>query len=235
MFFGGSLYSFKKIKEIMEFKFYVLKATLPYFMEGLLVTIKFATIAVILAILWGIFIGIINYYRIKLFSPICKWYVIFFRETPLLVHMYLIFYGLAQIGLAIPASVAGIIALVLNDGAFIAEIIRGGLQSIEKGQTEAAKSLSFTTIQTLRYFLLPQAWKKVIDSIMGMVSIILKDTSLLTLITIGELTFVAQKINAQRFEPITAFLTAGVIYFSLFMIIQGMRNLIKVMRRKNEY
>lgn len=217
----------------MQFKLYVLKATFPFFLNGLLVTIKFTIISVILAILWGILIGTIIYQRTKFVSPVCKWYVTFFRETPLLVQMYIIFYGLAQLGLLLPASVAGVVALVLNDGAFIAEIIRGGLQSVEKGQAEAAYSLGFTKIQTLRYFVFPQAWKKVLDSIMGMVSVILKDTSLLTLITISELTYVAQKVNAQRFEPVTAFLTAAALYFFLFLIVQGIRKLVTVWGCKN--
>ncbi len=217
----------------MQFKLYVLKATFPFFLNGLLVTVKFTIISVILAIFWGILIGTIIYQKVKYISPVCKWYVTFFRETPLLVQMYIIFYGLAQLGLLLPASVAGVVSLVLNDGAFVSEIIRGGLQSVEKGQTEAAYSLGFTKMQTLRYFVFPQAWKKVLDSIMGMVSVILKDTSLLTLITISELTYVAQKVNAQRFEPVTAFLTAAALYFFLFLIVQGIRKLVTVWGCKN--
>lgn len=210
----------------MTFKLYVLKAAWPRFVDGTVTTLKFTIIAVILAIIWGILIGSITAYHIPVLSHICHWYVVFFRETPLLVQIYVIFYGLPQIGFMWSAPVCGIIALVLNDGAFIAEIIRGGLQSIDTGQSEAAYALSFSKIQTWFYFLLPQAWKKVLDSVVGMVSIILKDTSLLALITITDLTSVAQKINSQRFEPVTAFLTAGAIYFVLFLLIQAVRRII---------
>lgn len=218
----------------MNFKYHVLKSTFPFFMEGLKVTIQYSIIAIILCILWGIIIGTITYQRIRIISPMCRWYISFFRETPLLVQMYIIFYGLPQFKILLPASVCGVIALMLNDGAFIAEIIRGGLQSIEKGQSEAAISLGFNKFQTWRYFLFPQAWSKVIESIMGIVSIIIKDTSLLTLITITELTFVAQKVNAQRFEPTTAFLTSGALYFLLFLVVQGIKKLI-ILRRTNGY
>lgn len=210
----------------MTFKLYVLKAAWPRFVDGTITTLKFTLIAVVLAIIWGIIIGSITAYHIPVLSRVCQWYVTFFRETPLLVQIYVIFYGLPQIGLLLSAPICGVLALVLNDGAFIAEIIRGGLQSIDTGQSEAAYALSFSKIQTWFYFLLPQAWKKVLDSVVGMVSIILKDTSLLALITITDLTSVAQKVNAQRFEPVTAFLTAGAIYFVLFLMIQFLRKLI---------
>lgn len=218
----------------MTYKLYVLAAAWPQYLEGMLITLQYTAIAVVLAILWGILIGSITAERIPVVSKVARGYVTFFRETPLLVQLYVIFYGLPQLGLMWSASVCGILALVLNDGAFIGEIIRGGLMSIDKGQAEAAASLGFTKLQAWRRFLLPQAWKKVLESIMGMVSVILKDTSLLALVTITELTSAAQKVNSTWFEPVTAFLTAGVIYFVLFLVIQGIRALI-VTRRKHEY
>ncbi|WP_158612241.1 amino acid ABC transporter permease [Fretibacterium sp. OH1220_COT-178] len=214
----------------MSFKLYVLEATLPQFIAGTLVTLQYTLVAVVLAIIWGILIGSLTYKRIPVLSRLCRWYVTFFRETPLLVQIYVIFYGLPQLNLLLSAATCGVMALVLNDGAFIAEIIRGGLQSIETGQLDAAASLGFSPLQTWQYFLLPQAWKKVTESIIGMISIILKDTSLLALITIVELTAVAQKVNAQRFEPTTAFLTAGTLYLLMFLCLEGIKKL--VMRRR---
>lgn len=216
----------------MQFKFYVLRAVWPQLLQGLLVTLQYTVIVVILAVVWGVVIGTFTYNRIPVVSRLCRIYVTFFRETPLLVQIYVIFYGLPQLGVMLPASVCGVIAMVLNDGAFIAEIIRGGLQSIDRGQTEAAESLGFTRVQTWWHFLLPQAWKKVTESVIGMASIILKDTSLLALITITELTAVAQKINAQRFEPTTAFLAAGVLYLVMFLGIELLKKLV-LERRKH--
>ena len=123
----------------------------------------------------------------------------------------------------ISPGVIGIMALVLNDGAFVAEIVRGGLQSIEKGQEEAAYTLGFSRLQTLIYFLLPQTIRKVQDSIMNMVSIIIKDTSLLMWITITELTYAAQRVNSKYYEPVTAFLIAAVLYFAMFLLVQLIR------------
>ena len=118
---------------------------------------------------------------------------------------------------------------MLNDGAFIAEIIRGALQSLDKGQEEAASSLGFSKIQTLVYFLIPQAVRQSQDSIMNMVAIIIKDTSLLMWITIIELTAMAHTVNSKFYQPLTAYLMAGVIYMILYLIIQMIK---KLMDRK---
>lgn len=211
----------------MSFKMNVLLKSLPDLMEGLKVTVAMSCIAIVLCIIWGILVGSVVFRNVKVIGPILRAYVLFFRETPLLVQLYFIFYGSATLGFGIPAVVCGVIGLVLNDGAFIAEIIRGGLQSIDKGQWEASYSLAFSPYKTMRYFILPQAWKKVLDSTMNMVSIIIKDTSLLMWITITELTYKAQMINIHKFEPVTAFVTAGVIYFVLFLIVQCIRALLE--------
>ena len=156
----------------------VFKETLPDFLEATGVTVRFGIVAIIIAIFWGILIGSINFRKVKGVSLLTRAYVCFFRETPLLVQIYFLFYGLSRL-MKVSPSVIGVIALVLNDGAFIAEIIRGALQSLDKGQEEAASSLGFSKIQTLVYFLIPQAVRQSQDSIMNMVAIIIKDTSLL--------------------------------------------------------
>ena len=199
----------------MVFKYRILLETYPLFISGTLVTIKYSILAILLAIVWGIIIGSINFSKNRGIGLITKSYVIFFRETPLLVQLYFLFYGLSRF-FPIPAGICGVIGLVLNDGAFIAEIIRGGLQSIDKRQTEASYALGFSNFQTLIYFLIPQAVQKTHDSIMNIVAVIIKDTSLLMWITILELTHQTQQVNIKKFEPVTAFVTGAIIYFALF-------------------
>ena len=96
----------------MSFKFYILKAALPRFLDGVRVTLSYTVVAVALAIVWGVLIGSIIHWRIPVLSRVTRWYVTFFRETPLLVQMYVIFYGLPQIGVLWSASVCGVLALV---------------------------------------------------------------------------------------------------------------------------
>ena len=148
----------------MSFNLRVFRTTLPDFLNASLVTLEYAIIAILIAILWGIIIGSVNYRKVKGIWRVTSAYVCFFRETPLLVQIYFLFFGLNRL-IPVNAGVIGVAALVLNDGAFIAEIVRGGLQSISKGQSEAAYSLGFSNLQTLVYFLIPQAVTKVQDSI----------------------------------------------------------------------
>jgi His/Glu/Gln/Arg/opine family amino acid ABC transporter permease subunit len=212
----------------VNFNWRIFRETLPDFLEATGVTVRFGIIAIIIAVFWGILIGSINFRKVKGVSLLTRAYVCFFRETPLLVQIYFLFYGLSRLMKVSPA-VIGVIALVLNDGAFIAEIIRGALQSLDKGQEEAASSLGFSKIQTLVYFLIPQAVRQSQDSIMNMVAIIIKDTSLLMWITIIELTAMAHEVNSKYYQPLTAYLTAGAIYMILYLIIQLIK---KLMDRK---
>ena len=151
----------------------------------------------------------------------------------MLVQIYFLFFGLNRL-IPVNAGVIGVAALVLNDGAFIAEIVRGGLQSISKGQSEAAYSLGFSNLQTLVYFLIPQAVKKVQDSIMNMVAIIIKDTSLLMWITITELTYMAHRVNSKYYQPLTAYLVAAAIYMIMFLAVQVIKKIID-RRSQNKY
>ena len=223
----------------MTFNWRVFRETLPDFLWAAGVTVRYSIVAIVIAILWGILIGSINYRRPKILWRITTAYVTFFRETPLLVQIYFLFYGLAKFIKVYPPAI-GVLALVLNDGAFIAENIRGGLQSISKGQEEASYALGFSSFQTMIYFLIPQAVIKVQDSIMNMVSIIIKDTSLLMWITITELTYMAHRVNSKFYQmahrvnskfyqPVTAYLTGAAIYMILFLAVQGIK---KIMDRR---
>ena len=114
----------------MNFNWRIFRETLPDFLEATGVTVRFGIVAIIIAIFWGILIGSINFRKVKGVSLLTRAYVCFFRETPLLVQIYFLFYGLSRL-MKVSPSVIGVIALVLNDGAFIAEIIRGALQSLD--------------------------------------------------------------------------------------------------------
>lgn len=211
----------------MSFDWSIVVKYWPRFWSGTLLTLKYAAIAIVIAVVWGIVMGAISFRKPKVFGPIVRAYICFFRETPLLVQIYFLFYGVSRF-VSVPAGAMGVIALVLNDGAFIAEIVRGGLQSIDIGQSEAAYTLGFNKFQTMIYFLIPQALKKVLDSIINMLSIIIKDTSMLMWITICELTYQCNQINNYSFNPITSYLVGGVIYLILFLIVQGVRKLVNM-------
>lgn len=206
----------------MSFNWSIVQEYWPRYWQGMILTLKYSIIAIVVAIIWGLIVGVIAHRKPPIIGRVTQWYITFFRETPLLVQLYFLFYGVSRY-ISVPAGFIGVIALVLNDGAFIAEIIRGGLQSLDPGQREAALSLGFTEFQTLRYFLVPQAWTKVMDSLINMMSIIIKDTSMLMWITIRELTYQSNQINIYTFNPITAYAVAAAMYYVLFLIVQGTR------------
>ncbi len=211
----------------MSFNWNIVVKYWPRFWSGTLLTLKYAAIAIVIATVWGVLMGAVSYRKPRILGTIVRAYICFFRETPLLVQIYFLFYGVSRY-VSVSAGVMGIVALVLNDGAFIAEIIRGGLQSIEIGQSEAAYALGFNKFQTMIYFLIPQAWKKVLDSVINMFSIIIKDTSMLMWITICELTYQCNQINNYSFNPITSYLVGGAIYLILFFVVQGARKLLSM-------
>jgi ABC-type amino acid transport system permease subunit len=142
------------------------------------------------------------------------------REVPLLVQLYFIFFGLPALGISLPTPVAAVVAITLNEGAFVAEIVRGGIQSISRGQWEAARAVSMSRVQAMRYIILPQALKKVIPSLVGHTSYILKDTAILTVIAVDEITSAAGYINDMTLSSLTAFGSAAAMYVVLFWVLQ---------------
>lgn len=219
----------------MSFNWAIVVEYWPRFLKGTIVTLQYSIIAIIIATIWGVVLGTISHRKPPVIGHVVNAYISFFRETPLLVQLYFLFYGVSRY-VSVSAGVIGVIALVLNDGAFIAEIVRGGLQSLDPGQREAALSLGFSETQALVYFLIPQAWKKVLDSLINMMSIIIKDTSMLMWITIVELTYQSNQVNIYTFNPVTAYVTGGAIYLILFLIVQGIRRVVSVKsdKRKKE-
>lgn len=203
----------------MTFEWYVLAKYYPLLLKGLLLTIKFASISVVTALLFGLMVAVLQTLKVPMLARFLNWYVIFFRETPLLVQLYFIYYALPSLGVLLSAGLSGILAITLNEGAFITEIIRGGIQGVDKGQTEAARALAMTNLQTTRLVIMPQALRHVIPALVGQSSYILKDTTLLSVIAIPELLSQAGYINDQVLSPLTVFVAAAVIYMLLFFIL----------------
>jgi len=201
----------------MKFEWYVIVKYYSFFLQGFLVSLEYVLISVVTSFCFGLAVSIIRTFKFPIISKLFDWYVVFFRETPLLIHLYIIFYGLPQIGIFFSAPISAILAITLNEGAFISEIIRGGIQAIPKGQEEASKTLALNDLQTMRYITFPQALWNVIPSLVGHSSYILKDTALLSLITIKELMFAADYVNAAICSPLTVYFLVAVIYYLFFL------------------
>lgn len=198
----------------MDFNWHIIRDWGPNILQALGITIIIFFAAGILSVLIGMIIGALSTSKNKYLIFVLRAYVSIFRNTPLLVQLFFLFYGLPAVGIRMSPFTTGVLGIALNEGAFMAEIFRGNIQSIDRGDWEAAKSIALTRFQTLYYVILPQAVKDSIPAITGQLSIVIKDTSLLSMIMIVELTRVSNQIYTRLFD-LTGFSVALGLYVLL--------------------
>jgi glutamine transport system permease protein len=206
----------------------IIAAALPILLKGLQVTLYIFIIAIILGFLIGLVIALFRLAPIKILNWIAKIYVDAIRGTPFIVQLFFIYFGVNSLHLvSLNNTTAGIITVAINAGAYYAEIIRAGIQSIDKGQTEAARSIGFTGGQTMRYVVLPQAFRRMLPTITNQSIISLKDTSLLSVIGIADLTQQGQIQASATFEAFKIWLAVGVIYFIIIYLLTLLANFVE--------
>jgi polar amino acid transport system permease protein len=154
-------------------------------------------------------------------SSISGIYIESIRSTPLLAQLYFFYFGLPSLGIRIPEWATGVFALTLNSGAYYAEIIRSGIQAIPNGQIEAGISSGLNYFQRMRYLILPQALGMTIRPMLGQAIVLVKDSSLLSLISIVELTRAGQLLTSDRFMPAEGFLTTAAFYLIIYYMLKG--------------
>jgi len=193
----------------------------PLLLQGLENTIKVAFLSLLFATILGLFFGLLRVSKRKTLQMIAKVYVSIIRGTPLYVQVIFFYFGLFPLvfGRATDAVSAGIFVLSLNAGAYLVEIFRAGIESIDKGQMEAGRAIGFTHGQTMAYIIMPQAIKRMIPAIVNQFIISIKDTSLLATIGIAELTFTAQTIYAVNFKAFEFLGAIGIIYWVLIYVL----------------
>lgn len=202
----------------MSFRWYVVIDWLPQIMQGAKVTlITFATSAA-LSIVLGIIIATMTLSKNIVLTTFTRIYVTIFRDLPLLVLLFFLFFGLPVMGIRFSIFATGILGITLNESAFIAEIVRGELSAINETEWEAGYSLALSKLQVITHIVLPQAIRNAIPAVTGQTSIILKDTSLLSLIMMCELTCVAKQIHTATITT-TGFIAVAIIYEVLFWLI----------------
>lgn len=195
-------------------------ASIPALTAGLLLTIKIISLGFIIALIVGLIFGIINVGSNKGLKAIAKIYIDFVRGTPLLVQVFFIYFGLPMVlHFKFSAVLAGVIAIGVNASAYIAEIVRSGIISIEKGQMEAARSLGLPYGASMRKVILPQAFKRIIPPLVNQLIISMKDTSLLSSIGVLELTSSGQIIIASTFKAFQIWIIVGFMYLIVIEIL----------------
>ncbi len=207
-------------------------------LPGIRVTIPLTLASFALSFLLGMLLAIVQVAQIKVLRQIAKLYIWIFRGTPLLVQLFIIFFGLPRLGIILDAFPAAVIAFGMNLGAYNAEVFRSAIQAIPQGQTEAAQMIGLNYPQTLLRVVLPQAFPIAFPSLFNNLISLLKDTSLASSITVIELFTAAQQIAARTYEPFALYCEAAVIYliFSTFLTwLQGWLEKKLVWKTKEKY
>ncbi len=202
----------------------VILQAVPTLLQGALVTLQLTILSVVFGLIGGSLIGIIRLSHIAPLRWLARAYVDFFRGTPLLVQIFMIYFGLPAIVQELGSTftfdrlVAGVIALSLNSAAYIAEVVRAGIQSIEAGQGEAAQSLGLSPVQTMRYVIFPQAFRRMIPPLGNEFISLLKDTSLVAVIGFEELFRKGQLIVADNYRAFEIYAGVALIYLCLTLL-----------------
>ena len=176
-------------------------------------------LAIVFGLVLGWAFGLIAVSGVRWLRAIAWAYVQFIRGTPLLVQIFLIYFGLPVLGVNIPAYWSGVIALGLNSGGFQAEIVRAGIESIDRGQTEAARSIGMSSLQTLLFILVPQTVRRVIPPLTNELITLTKSSSLLSAIAVLELTHAGQAVIARTFAPFEIYAAVAVLYLILIAVL----------------
>ena len=198
-------------------------ASIPFLLKGIPYTLLISFGGLAIGFLIGILFGLLRISRLAWLKIPAVAYIEIFRGTPVLVQVLFIFYGLPQLlGGPINALVAGIAAIAVNSGAYISEIVRGGVQSIERGQREAGLSLGLSRRQTFRYIIWPQAFRRMIPSLGNQGIISIKDTSLFSVIGVGELVRQGQVYIATTFNALEVYLMVALLYLAITLTLSFM-------------
>ena len=203
--------------------------TFPMLMRGLKLTVQIAVGGLFFGFILGSLAGLMKIARSLVVRKLAGVYVEAIRGTPMLVQAMFLYYGVPMaVGVRISPITAGIIIIAVNSGAYIAEIVRGAVQSINPGQVEAGRSIGLTRSQTMLYVVWPQALKRMIPPLGNQFIISLKDTSLLMVIGVGELMRTGQEITSVNFRAFEVYLAVACVYLVMTLsIAQGMKMLEK--------
>lgn len=184
----------------------------PQIIKGAPVALSLTFFGILFGLIIGLFITSLKRSGIKPLGWFADFYTWFLRGTPMMVQLYFLYYGLPQLGINLNAYLASVLGLSLNIGAYMAEIIRGGLASVDKGQFEAAKALGFSKAQTMRHIIYPQTLRVIMPTLGNEIITLLKDTSLVAAISLTEILKLTQQITSRDFNPLPAYAVAATFY-----------------------
>ena len=187
----------------------------PQLFLGFLMTIKIVISAIILGIPFGLILALGRRSRLKLVRVLSASFIEIFRNTPFIIQVFMFFYVLPFYGLHLPAAYVGIVALAAFGSAYFAEVIRGGINAVAKGQLESARATGMSDWQAMRYVVLPQTLPIILPAMTNQTLSLVKESAVLSTITVGELTMAAVKVQGETFRPFEAFIMIAMMYWAL--------------------
>ena len=211
----------------MELDFSVLIPYFHMFWKGVCVTIQASALGVLFGSALGIFVGA---FRVMPFKPL-RWlmatYIYVLRGTPLMIQLFLIYFGLPALGINLEAFTAGIIGIGINSSGYVGEIVRGGIEGVAQGQWEASKMLGLSYWQTMKIIILPQAIRHMLPAIGNEFVTLIKESSLLSVLAISDLTMVGQQVRSVTYASFETFIFVALVYLFLTSVTSGALQLLE--------
>lgn len=226
--------TFREIRWDYLFDFELAADSLPFLLEGLQVTMIIALFSMFFALILGMVIGIARMSKYAVLHLPARLYISFMRGTPLLVFIFILYYGLPVIGIEFDSAVvAAIVGVSLNFAAYNAEVVRSAILSVPKGQWEAAATLQMDYFQTLRKIIIPQATRIALPPTFNIFMDVVKGTSLASVITVQELLYSSRLVAGRTFDSMTMYITAALIYWLVCIVIGYFQDRLEI--RYNRY
>jgi His/Glu/Gln/Arg/opine family amino acid ABC transporter permease subunit len=211
----------------MQFDFGFIARNLPAFLDGLWVTLELSALAIGLALVWGLVVVALRLSPFLVIRSVTSAYVELVRNTPVLVQMYFIFFGSAMAGFRLSGFMAGLLALVLQNGAYLSEIYRAGIESVSRRQIEAGQALGMLRRQAFLIVVFPQAIRHVIPPISNQGVMIIKDTALVSTISVAEMTYQARLLADRTAAVYEIFFALALFYLLVISVFTGAMRLLE--------
>jgi His/Glu/Gln/Arg/opine family amino acid ABC transporter permease subunit len=198
---------------------------LPLFGKGLVVTVELSLLAILFAMVWGLVVAFGRMARARWLRTVASAYIEMVRDTPVLVQMYFIYFGFSMAGFGMSGFISGLLALSLQNGGYIAEIYRAGIESISVKQVEGGKALGMSRWDVMSIVVLPQALVRVIPPLANQFIVVIKDTSLVSAIAVADLTQIGKLLTERSAASYEVFLTIAVLYLMMTGLVSGLSRL----------
>lgn len=219
----------------MEIDFDFIIKIIPTFVQGTIMTLKLSVISIILSIIIGLLIEVARYFNLKIITVISKAYIEFSRNTPLLIQVFFLYYGLTKFGIKLSGFTCGVIGLAFLGGAYMAESFRGGIDAVAKSQIESGEALGLSKMQILTNIVLPISFSISIPAVVANCIFLVKETSIIASIAVAELMFVTKDVIGMYYKTNEALILVVLFYLIILLPISIVSRIIERRLRYGEF